>query len=533
MRIAYSYVRWSKPEQGKGDSRRRQSVAKEICKRFGWRLDETMVDDGRSAYRGTHRKLGRLASFLEAIREGRVKPGTVLIVEDCDRLSREVFLDALDLVTGILRAGVSIYVVRTEREYSKQSVNANPFLAQEIIFSLILGHDESKKKAFRSKGWWEGRRKTAKERPVSRTCPAWLKYQDGKFVEVPEAASAVTKIVRWLLDGLGLTAVTKRLVNENVPPIGRSKKWMRSYVQWLAHSRQLLGEYQPHEWREGKRVPVGEPVKGYYPPVVSEADFDRLQLVLEARKRQTGPSSNKVTNLFTGLLKGEDGASLIIYQSIFKGKKYFYLASTSSLEHGKGKRVSIPYDAFEAAVLRLLREVKPENLTGNGQQDEVADLAAQVRAKELRLKDLQRLIEGDADLEPLVLAARNLEREKQLLSEKLEEAKVRKNPYSPETLGQAQGLIDALGKVTGERLLEARTRLRTRVKEFVKGITVRVEGENRYRRRVFCWLEFHGGATRGIWFSLNRGALEHYGLWSPDGTFSGADIDHFTGQLAR
>ena len=54
MKTAFSYVRFSTPEQAKGDSLRRQlSASKHWCKDNGYTLSEQeFLDKGRSGYKG-------------------------------------------------------------------------------------------------------------------------------------------------------------------------------------------------------------------------------------------------------------------------------------------------------------------------------------------------------------------------------------------------------------------------------------------------------------------------------------------------
>src|SRR5262245_27229953 len=89
---AFSYIRFSKPEQLKGDSLRRQlEWGVGICTTKGWALDEILYlrDLGKSAFRGANAATGKLGAFLEAIKSGDVKRGDVLLLESLDRLSRE------------------------------------------------------------------------------------------------------------------------------------------------------------------------------------------------------------------------------------------------------------------------------------------------------------------------------------------------------------------------------------------------------------------------------------------------------------
>src|SRR3954463_6438548 len=92
--VAYSYVRFSTPDQAKGDSLRRQTEAAAAwCERNGVRLDTslTLPDLGTSAFRGRHHRDDRhaLGAFIRLAESGRVPEGSYLIIERLDRLTRE------------------------------------------------------------------------------------------------------------------------------------------------------------------------------------------------------------------------------------------------------------------------------------------------------------------------------------------------------------------------------------------------------------------------------------------------------------
>jgi DNA invertase Pin-like site-specific DNA recombinase len=77
MPKAYSYLRFSTPEQIKGDSFRRQTAAAEAyATRHGLDLDGSLTfhDLGVSAYRGKNAEAGKLADFREAVTAGLVEP---------------------------------------------------------------------------------------------------------------------------------------------------------------------------------------------------------------------------------------------------------------------------------------------------------------------------------------------------------------------------------------------------------------------------------------------------------------------------
>jgi DNA invertase Pin-like site-specific DNA recombinase len=111
--IGYSYVRFSSPEQHKGDSLRRQTeAAAGWCARNGVTLDTsaTLHDLGRSAFKGRHRKDDKaaLAGFLKLVEQGKVARGSYLVIENLDRLSREHIQPALLLVLNLLQSVIRI-----------------------------------------------------------------------------------------------------------------------------------------------------------------------------------------------------------------------------------------------------------------------------------------------------------------------------------------------------------------------------------------------------------------------------------------
>src|SRR6516165_10425780 len=94
--LAYSYLRFSSPEQAKGDSIRRQTEARDawLVRHPSVTLDTslTLHDKGVSGFSGKHRLNAdrfALAAFLKLVDAGRIPEGSYLLLENLDRLSRE------------------------------------------------------------------------------------------------------------------------------------------------------------------------------------------------------------------------------------------------------------------------------------------------------------------------------------------------------------------------------------------------------------------------------------------------------------
>src|SRR5262249_34580475 len=145
---AYSYQRFSNPEQAKGDSVRRQTELRDQwLKKTGAALDTSlnMRDEGVSAYTGAHREnpdRSALAGFLELVKRGRIPRGSYLIVESLDRLTREHIRPALTLLLNLIDAGIRVVqLLPVEAVYDDK---VEPMSLLMAIMELSRGHSESR-----------------------------------------------------------------------------------------------------------------------------------------------------------------------------------------------------------------------------------------------------------------------------------------------------------------------------------------------------------------------------------------------------
>ena len=132
--VAYSYIRFSTPDQEMGDSERRQlALAKEHCNRNGLQLsEETFADRGVSGFHGKHRENGALGRLLKA-----AKPGDVLLIEDCDRWSREDPLEALIRLREQVRRGVEVVFMRTGTRVTQDNFEDMSVIVPNFFSSLL------------------------------------------------------------------------------------------------------------------------------------------------------------------------------------------------------------------------------------------------------------------------------------------------------------------------------------------------------------------------------------------------------------
>ena len=352
-------MRFSSPEQAKGDSKRRQTQqAEEYAATNGLELDDKLTyrDYGVSAFRGANVEIGKLGQFMEAIRRKEVEYGSFLLVESLDRITREHILPAQNIFTQIILEGITIITLTDKRVYSAELVNNTPFLLIEAIVILIRANEESETKSKRLKAAWENRRNNVATKKLVTSGPAWLKFNENtnSFEVIPDRGDVVRRIYKEYLENKGLTAIARDLRDENIATWSRKKShasiWREPYVWKILNSAAVIGTLIPHKMdpRDGKtRIPLAE-VKNYYPPVISEETFNRVRHFRLNFKR-AGISSANLRNIFSMLGRcAQCGARKMLSS---RSGTHCYLACVNQY-YGQGcKCKPIPYPRLETAFL--------------------------------------------------------------------------------------------------------------------------------------------------------------------------------------
>lgn len=365
---AYSYLRMSTDLQLKGDSRRRQlEASRAYAEANGLELAEgaELEDIGISAFRGANVREGALGRFLEAVNAGLVKPGSFLIVESLDRLSREQVLTAQSLFLRIIQAGIHLVTLVDGRVYQAGKTDLGDLIISLVIMSRA--HEESQTKSHRISAAWKNKRVQAVTKtPMTKWCPAWLTLavDRGAYVPNPARVEIVRQIFRDTADGLGMYSVTSRLNKAKVPTFGGPNGWHQSYVAKILANRAVLGEFQPHIRQDGKRIANGEPVKDYFPSIVDEDLFYEAQHAKSQRRGSgAGRKGASFTNLFTGMAKCAYCSSPILFENKGSGAKGgTYLVCDGARRQRGCPSLRWRYRDFEASFLAFVDELDVESI---------------------------------------------------------------------------------------------------------------------------------------------------------------------------
>jgi DNA invertase Pin-like site-specific DNA recombinase len=399
---AYSYLRFSTPEQAHGDSQRRQEeLAKRYAEENGLELDAelTFKDLGVSAYRGANAETGRLGDFQRAVDEGLVAKGSFLLVESLDRISRSAARKALRVLEDIIERGITVVTLSDRRVYDVSSLDSDPTSLLMSVLIFMRANEESVTKSRRVKAAYDNKRKVARsgnaEKPFTRRLPAWIRWnEDAKAFElIPERARVIQEMFELAEAGFGKDAIARSLNAKGVQPFGKAKFWHRSYVEKVLTNPACIGAFVPkvREYIDGKQIrKPEEPIKNYFPAVVSEEIFSN-QAVLSHTKAPRGRHSNgSISSIFQGLgTCGLCGSSFI---RVSKGK-YVYLVCSKASAKGGCEYRSIPYIEAEDAIRRNIKVIARNVPRGQN----VAELEALIAQLERDADEKQWQLQGLVD----------------------------------------------------------------------------------------------------------------------------------------
>lgn len=404
MPRAYSYLRFSTPEQAKGDSYRRQSeLARDYAARQGLDLDDrlTFHDLGVSGFRGANSETGRLADFRAAVTGGLVARGSYLLVESLDRVSRQAARRALRVLEEIVDLGVAVVTLNDGRVYDLDALDRDPGALLMALLIFIRANEESETKSRRLKASWAGRRAKAAEKPITSRGPAWLRLEEGRWHVLEERAAVVLRVFAMAGQGVGENAIAATLNRDGVATWGDNGRapavmWHRSYVRKLLESPAVVGTLVPHTMLHAgqvKRREAGVAVPNYYPAVVSSEAWAAVAsmrgTVNPARGRHAGmPLANVLGGLGRCSACGK-AMTRVTKGASEKAGRARLLCTGAKTGTGCSFR-PISCEAVEEA----LRVGFPVLANGGPQSDLAADAAALIPGLEARVAEIVATVEG-------------------------------------------------------------------------------------------------------------------------------------------
>jgi DNA invertase Pin-like site-specific DNA recombinase len=493
---AYSYIRFSTPEQQKGDSSRRQTeLSQKYAEAHGLILDENLTyrDLGVSAFDKSNITSGQLGAFLSAVKSGAVEPGSYLLVESLDRLSRANVTDALGIFMSIIGSGIRIVTLADGKEYSKEKINDQ---FTDLIVSIVVmsrAHEESLTKSRRLKEAWKAKRGRIGDTKLTEMAPAWLKLDEDRtaYSLIPDRVELVQRMFEWSKDGIGSETIARRLNQQGLPTWGTrsADRWHASYIKKILDNRAVLGEFQPHTLISGKRIPEGDPAPDYFPRIISDEEFVLAKTARQSRRTNSaGRKGLTFSNLFSGFLRcGYCNGSMVYVNKGHSGPRAKLLVCARAKEGNGCHYVPWEYPQFERSVLTYCKGLDFDAFlqTRDTVKSELAALSAHIAVLESSMTDNEQkqaniieAVESGAKFQQFEARMVQLEQERMQLGVELEETRqkydLRANATVDVTAVRASidALLQRISELEGDELYDVRARLSQHIKRLIVRIVM-------------------------------------------------------------
>jgi len=211
-------------------------------------------------------------------------------------------------------------------------------------------------------------------------CPGWLKLSADRtsFIFDPKKAEIVQKIFEASISGLGGYTIAKQLNAKKVPAFGPSPKWDQSTIHNMLRNRATIGEHQPKRIRNGKRIPDGDPIPGFYPAATDESLFDAAQ---EARQNNLASGRGRKGKLLTNLFRGIPTCAYCASPVLFKSKSNIKsLICSNVIEHQGCYRMAWSYKDFENSFLDFVKNRASDPTIEQQERESLEELVSHIRA---------------------------------------------------------------------------------------------------------------------------------------------------------
>ena len=473
MANVYSYLRFSSARQSTGTSLDRQlDYARRWAAENGMRLDEslTMRDEGLSAYHQRHVKTGALGAFLAAINEGRIPAGSVLIVEGLDRLSRAEPILAQAQLAQIVNAEITVVTASDGKQYNREKLKANPM---DLVYSLLVmirAHEESETKSKRVKAAirkhceaWQAGKRTITGRLGKP--PQWLRFADGEWSVIPEREAGIRMTLDLFRRGWGHFKIIEALEATGLA-LGDGKP-NANQIYRTVRNEALIGDkvllVDGEEFR----------LAGYYPALLTAAEFAELQLLMDDRAR-SGGGPGKSPGILTGIgvtCCGYCGAAMVANNPAGRSRRL--MCSSKMRREPCPMPSTCGADMIEAAIMEYCSDQMRLDLLLEGSDSQATNLRGLLAGERAKLVEtdakLARITEAmlnDDSGEPpavFIKKARDLETAKALtvdaikaLEQRLVALDVSQNPEAADawnTLRQGVAAGDYEAKLQARRLI--------------------------------------------------------------------------------
>ncbi|RMO73237.1 hypothetical protein ALQ35_02588 [Pseudomonas fluorescens] len=402
---AYSYIRFSTGKQQKGSSLERQQAMldrwAEANPAFTLNRELSFKDLGISGRSGRHLKSG-FGKLLEAIEQGAIGAGDVVLVEAIDRAGRMEPGIMSGVLINILNAGVSLVTLDDNQVYTQESLRGGSFYI--LVGKVQAAFNYSETLSVRMKASYKSRNTLALAGVTpKRHTPVWL-TSEGELI--PEIAPLVKQAFEDYASGLGERRIFERIFEGNTNPL-LARMAPSTVKRWMTN-RTVLGEWQG--------------IPNVYPVVVEPELFYRVQKRMEAK---FVPRSAPIKHKYTGLVVcGDCGKNFNTksYSKRTKGAIPPAVMECSSrarrgsvaCSNSKGIPESVIAYAFQLSCWKHIKDALEGQILTDSQKREVV-IDGELKDLSVKITKVARAVAEVDDVEELIVSLNDLKAQRRSL----------------------------------------------------------------------------------------------------------------------
>lgn len=480
MPKAISYIRFSTKKQTDGDSTKRQSkyIGDWLKRNPDYYLDENLKfnDLGISGYSGANAESGAFGEFLAAVKSGFIEPGSVLLVESLDRVSRQDIDTAGEQLRKILRAGVEVVTLVDNEWYTKASLKDSLSMIKAMLV-MERAHEESAIKSTRLRSVWAAKRDKAMQGQImSKRCVAWFQVADdySHFEPVHHNIKAVQRIFELRLSGMAHAKIAKQMNAEGFATLNQFRPvtngWSQTSVTELLSNRAVIGFKVPSNNMVAKGV---SEIPNYYPAIITDEEFYAVQQLKQGSGRKPSSDLPLLTNLFKGVMRCSECGFIMVIAGVSAKRNGIYKCSMKAEGRCNTKGLS-RLQTDRALVQGLLYNTNRLSLKQSKDSD-VGKLQSALTDLTQRRDNLLKLAELSGDVESSAKRLRELNMQIKDVEKSIAENHQRESSSQLET-------IKHLDLTTKPDRIEAQVIIKRLIKD------IRINTANKQ-----CDITFHNG----------------------------------------
>ncbi len=384
-----------------------------------------------------------LSAFLKLVESGAVEPGSVLVVENMDRLSRQSILPCMTKFMEIINKGVSLGVISQNKILDTKSITENPMELMLVLVEFARANNESETKSKRTKSIIAAKIEKANRGEkvwFAVQKPSWIVgFKDGEFILDDDRVKLVKNIFAHYLAGHSCTRIANDLNKSKIPTLRKFRKgiWTNSTVACLLKNKNCIGWIGINDFEQDD----------YFPAIVADKVFQLTQQKLAFNVKNRGGSKyGLVRNLFKNLLTCAECGQVIetkigSYRNVKGTLNHYadYICRGVKHKNGCSNKGRVSVSEFEARIFQSILNLDDFNKQTPQTNDALDELENKLAKIQNGIDRCMELLDSDglADMKELTvkLARLNSERSQLLKSIETEKSKATAIRNAPKTIG--------------------------------------------------------------------------------------------------